>query len=93
MRKEQLVALIAEQTGMTHAQVLDVLEVFMKIVQTQVNDGVAVTLRGFGTFILKRRGRKKARNIRKGEFIEVPPRDAPVFVPAADWVKELKQRG
>ena len=94
MTKAEIVAKIAEKTGVEKGNALAVVESFMEIVRESVKRNEDVYLRGFGTFKNKRRAAKKGRNIRanggKGAPIDIPARNVPAFKPAKSFINELK---
>lgn len=92
MTKEELVAVIAKNTGLDKETVLTVVEQLMGGIKDSLVDGEPVFLRGFGSFILKQRAEKKARNIKKETSVIIPAHNIPFFKPAADF-KELMAPG
>ncbi len=82
MTKAEVVAEIAKTTGIDKTQVLDVVEKFMDVVKDAMAEGDNVYLRGFGSFIIKRRAEKVARNINKNTSIVVPAHNIPAFKPS-----------
>lgn len=78
---------IAKSTGVDKSSVLSVVEQFMTVVKDSLAHGENVYLRGFGSFIVKRRADKIARNINKNTTIIVPAHNIPAFKPA-DAFKE-----
>ncbi len=91
MRKADLVTNIAEKTGVPKVDVLVSLEAFFKEVKHSLSDGENVYIRGFGSFILKKRARKIGRNIKMNESIEIPAHFVPSFKPAKVFVDEVKE--
>lgn len=87
MTKAEIVAEISKSTGIEKTAVLEVVEQFMKVVKDSLADGENVYLRGFGSFILKRRAEKTARNISKNTSLVIPAHNIPFFK-AADCFKE-----
>lgn len=82
MTKADLVAVIAGKTGIDKATTLVAVEAFMETVKDAMVSGENVYLRGFGSFILKKRAQKTARNISKNVSITVPEHNIPAFKPA-----------
>ena len=72
MRKADLVASISEKTGVPKVDVLVALEMFFKEVKGSLADGQNVYIRGFGSFIIKKRAKKIGRHIKKNQAIEIP---------------------
>ncbi|MCQ2319566.1 MAG: integration host factor subunit beta [Bacteroidales bacterium] len=90
MTKAEIVAKIAEKTGVEKGAAQAVVESFMEIVKDSVKADEPVYLRGFGSFIKKTRKAKKGRNIKAGESIIIPEHSIPAFKPAKTFVGELK---
>lgn len=82
MTKADIVARIAQQTGVEKAVAMTVVEAFMETVKDSVVAGNEVFLRGFGSFIIKKRAKKVARNISKNTTIVIPAHSVPAFKPA-----------
>lgn len=91
MTKADIVAQIAQQTGVNRTVVLAVVEAFMKNIKDSMVAGDDVFLRGFGSFVVKQRGRKVARNISKNTSIVVPAHSVPVFRPAKEFMDMVKE--
>ena len=72
MTKADIVNEISEKTGIDKVSVLNTVEAFMEVVKNSLSDGKNVYLRGFGSFILKKRAPKTARNISKNTTIIIP---------------------
>ena len=90
MRKADLVTAIAEKTGVAKVDVLVTLESFFKEVKTSLASGENVYIRGFGSFIIKRRAKKIGRHIKKNVAIEIPEHYIPAFKPAKVFVEQVK---
>ena len=90
MTKANIVHDIACKTGIDKLAVEQVVEGFMKIVKMSLAEGENVYLRGFGTFAIKRRADKKARNITKGTEVFVPAHNIPFFKPAPAFKENVK---
>ena len=91
MRKADLVAIISEQTGVPKVDVLVTLEMFFKEVKSSLSTGENVYVRGFGSFVIKKRAKKIGRHIKKNEAIEIPEHYIPSFKPAKVFVEQVKQ--
>ena len=72
MTKAEIVAQISRQSGIEKTVVMTVIESFMENVKESMVAGNEVFLRGFGSFIIKRRAEKTARNISKNTTIKIP---------------------
>lgn len=91
MRKADLVNQISEKTGIAKVDVLVTLEAFFKEVKDSLEDGENVYVRGFGSFITKKRAKKIGRNIKKNIAIEIPEHFIPAFKPAKVFVESVKK--
>jgi len=90
MRKADLVAAISEKTGIAKVDVLVALESFFKEVKVSLTDGENVYIRGFGSFVVKKRAKKIGRHIKKNVAIEIPEHYIPAFKPAKVFVEQVK---
>lgn len=90
MTKADIVNEISRSTGIEKAAVLTTLEKFMEIVKDSMAHGDNVYLRGFGSFIVKTRKEKTARNISKNTTIIIPEHRVPTFKPAKMFIDEVK---
>lgn len=92
MTKADIVADIAKSTGMEKAQVQLVVEAFMENIKQTMTAGNNVYLRGFGSFIIKSRAEKVARNISKNTTIVIPEHNIPAFKPSKTFANEVKEK-
>lgn len=90
MQKAEIVAQIATSTGLDKTLVSDVVEQFMQTVKNSLSNHESVYLRGFGTFLVKRRAQKKARNITKNTVLIVPEHNIPAFKPAPKFMDKVR---
>ncbi|MCR5064400.1 MAG: integration host factor subunit beta [Bacteroidales bacterium] len=90
MTKAEIVASISDKTGIEKVAVLAVVEEFMTTVKDAMISGENVYLRGFGSFIIKRRAEKTGRNISKNTSVIVPAHNIPAFKPAKTFLNEVK---
>jgi DNA-binding protein HU-beta len=90
MRKADLVTAISEKTGVPKVDVLVTLETLFKEVKSSLAEGENVYIRGFGSFVIKKRKRKIGRHIKKNIAIEIPEHFVPSFKPAKTFVEEVK---
>ena len=74
MTKADLVEKVAERTGLTRTDVAVVVDAFLDTVKKSMEGGNNIEIRGFGTFKVKLRKERKARNPRTGEVVPVPGR-------------------
>ena len=79
MTKAEIVSEIAAKTGLEKQVVLTVVEGMMDTIKTSMINGNEVFLRGFGSFIIKHRAEKTARNISKNTTIIIPAHNIPAF--------------
>ncbi len=92
MTKAEIVARIADKSGMEKADVQATVEAFMKEVKHSLESGDNVYLRGFGSFIVKRRAEKTGRNISKNTTIIIPEHFIPAFKPAKVFMESVKKK-
>jgi len=90
MTKAEIVADVANKTGVEKVAVQAVVESFMDVVKNAMVNGENVYLRGFGSFTIKRRAAKTGRNISKNTTIIIPAHNIPAFKPAKTFVNEVK---
>lgn len=90
MRKADLVAAISEKTGVAKVDVLVTLEEFFKEVKSSLGAGENVYVRGFGSFVIKRRAEKVGRHIKRNEALVIPEHYIPAFKPAKTFVDDVK---
>lgn len=90
MTKAELVKQISNETGIAQQVVLSVVEGFMDSIKAEMSDGNEVFLRGFGSFTLKKREEKKARNITKNTTVIVPAHNIPFFKPCPEFKKQVE---
>ena len=89
MTKTEIVKEIAKTTGIDKASVLSVIEQFMTVIKDSLAHGENVYLRGFGSFIVKQRAEKTARDINKNTTLIVPAHNIPAFKPAKTFMEEV----
>lgn len=90
MTKADIVTEISKKTGIDKALVLATVESFMEVVKDSLSSGENVYLRGFGSFIIKTRSQKTARNISAKTTIVIPEHKIPAFKPARVFMDEVK---
>ncbi|MCC8036307.1 MAG: integration host factor subunit beta [Rikenellaceae bacterium] len=90
MTKADLVNEISKSTGVEKAQVQQIIESFMENIKESMIDQNNVYLRGFGSFIIKKRAQKVARNISKNTTITIPAHNIPAFKPAKSFAAKVK---
>ena len=92
MTKAEIVNEVAKTTGIEKAQVSAVIEEFTNVVKGSLIDGEPVYMRGFGSFIIKHRAQKAARNITRQTTMTIPAHDIPAFKPAKSFVNAVKDK-
>ena len=90
MTKAEIVNEISQKTGIDKVTVLNTVEAFMTSVKEALANEQNVYLRGFGSFILKKRAQKTARNISKNTTIIIPEHNIPAFKPAKTFMQDIK---
>ena len=91
MRKADVVTRVSELTGVAKVDVLVSLEAFFKEIKTSLKAGENVYVRGFGSFIAKKRAQKIGRIIKRNEAIIIPEHYIPAFKPAKTFVEAVKK--
>ena len=93
MTKAEIVNSIAEQTGINKKEVAITVEAFMEEIRNSLaNNRENVYLRGFGSFIVKHRARKTARNISKNTTLVIEAHDLPAFKPAQSFIDRMDEK-
>lgn len=90
MTKADVVNEISKNTGIGKDDVLKTVEAFMESVKKSLSEGENVYLRGFGSFIVKQRAEKTARNISKNTTIIIPAHNIPAFKPSKEFTSQVK---
>lgn len=91
MTKAELTNTISEKTGIDRKDVMAVVESLMAEVKNALEREEPVYLRGFGSFIIKHRAEKTARNITQNTTLIVPAHNIPAFKPAKEFIKEVSK--
>lgn len=90
MRKADLINKISDKTGIPKVDVLVTLETMFKEIKQNLAEGENIYVRGFGSFIIKKRAAKIGRNIKKNIAVAIPEHFIPAFKPAKEFVQEIK---
>ncbi|HSZ24532.1 MAG TPA: HU family DNA-binding protein [Cytophagaceae bacterium] len=90
MTKAEVIATIAEKTGIDKSDVSTTVEAFFDVVKNSMAEGNNVYVRGFGSFVNKKRAKKVARNISKNTAIIIDEHFIPSFKPAKVFVEQIK---
>jgi DNA-binding protein HU-beta len=92
MTKADIVSEISKSTGVDKNTVLSTVESFMDVVKESLSKGENVYLRGFGSFVVKTRAQKTARNISKNTTIIIPEHEIPSFKPAKVFLSSVAEK-
>ncbi|MBT3384974.1 MAG: integration host factor subunit beta [Prolixibacteraceae bacterium] len=92
MTKADIVNEISKNTGIEKVTVQKTVEALMETVKDSLVGGKNVYLRGFGSFVVKKRAEKTARNISKNTTIIIPAHNIPSFKPAKTFVSKVKNQ-
>lgn len=90
MTKADIINEISKKTGVEKVTVQKTVEAFMDSVKDSLVKGNNVYLRGFGSYVVKKRAKKTARNISKNTTIIIPEHFIPSFKPAKTFVNKVK---
>ena len=90
MTKADIVNEISKDLGVEKRMVQEIVDAFMESVRGSLSENENVYLRGFGSFIIKKRATKVARNISKNTTITIPEHNIPAFKPAKSFVAKVK---
>lgn len=91
MTKAEIITEISTKTGIDKLQVQESVESFFKVVRNNMIEGKNVYFRGFGSFILKKRAKKIARNISKNTAMVIDEHYIPAFKPAKSFTEKIKK--
>ena len=90
MTKAEIITKIAEKTGIDKADVYTTVEAFFTVVKNSMAGGENIYVRGFGSFINKKRAKKIGRNISKNTAIIIDEHFIPSFKPSKIFVEKIK---
>jgi DNA-binding protein HU-beta len=90
MRKIEIIYEVSRITGKQKNEVSDIVEATMSVIKSNMIKGRNIYLRGFGSFIVKKRAEKKARNITAGTAVIVPEHYIPAFKPAKAFINMVR---
>jgi DNA-binding protein HU-beta len=88
--KAEVIAEITDKTGLEKADVTATIEKFFEVIKDSMEEGESIYVRGFGSFINKKRAKKVARNISKNTPILIEEHFIPSFKPSKQFVKKIK---
>lgn len=92
MTKAEIVTEIAQKTGLEKVNIQATVETFMDVLKGSLAKGENVYLRGFGSFIIKRRAEKTGRNISRNTTVIIPAHNIPAFKPSKVFMNEIKSK-
>jgi DNA-binding protein HU-beta len=91
MTKQEIINRISLQTGVPKKDVSTTIEAFMEEIRNSLSVSKEnIYLRGFGSFIVKHRAKKTARNISKNTTLVIDAHDFPAFKPAKSFIEKMK---
>ena len=90
MTKAELVTEISDITGIEQNVARQIVEAAMSVIKDKMTEGENVYLRGFGSFVIKRRAQKMGRVISKNTTIIIPEHSVPAFKPAKIFAVQVK---
>ena len=90
MTKAEIINEISQKTGIDKADVSITVEAFFSIVKDSMSEGQNIYLRGFGSFVNKKRAKKTARNISKNTEIIIDEHYIPSFKPSKTFIEMIK---
>ncbi|MBC8051771.1 MAG: integration host factor subunit beta [Sphingobacteriaceae bacterium] len=91
MTKAEIVSEVSAKTGIQRGEVSKAIEAFVNSVKSSMIKGENIHIRGFGSFLVKKRATKIARNISANTALVVPEHFVPVFKPADMFVERVKE--
>ncbi|GMQ25249.1 HU family DNA-binding protein [Algoriphagus sp. oki45] len=90
MTKAEVITKISDKTGIAKDDVTQSIEAFFKVVKDSMAEGENIYVRGFGSFINKKRAKKIARNISKNTAIVIDEHYIPAFKPSKVFIEKIK---
>jgi DNA-binding protein HU-beta len=92
MTKAEVISKISKETGFDNEDVSNTFESFLDVIKDSMQDGNEIFIRGFGSFIIKKRAEKKARDIVRNSIVIIPEHYVPSFRPSKEF-KTLVKKG
>lgn len=92
MTKADIIEQIVANTGIEKPSVTATVEAIMETIKQNMVKGEDIYLRGFGTFMLKKRAAKTGRNITKGTSMKIPAHNIPAFKPSKEFISAVKSK-
>lgn len=90
MTKAEIVNEVANRTGLEKGDAQKTVEVFFDVMKEAMQEGHNIYFRGFGSFVVKKRARKVARNIAKNTTMVIEPHYIPSFKPSRTFAEKIK---
>jgi DNA-binding protein HU-beta len=90
--KADIISEIIDKTGIEKNDVSSTVEAFFSVVKESMSNGESIYVRGFGSFVNKKRARKVARNISKNTAIIIDEHFIPSFKPSKEFVEQVKTK-
>lgn len=90
MTKAEVISQISDKTGIDKADVQTTVEAFFSVIKNSMAEGENVYVRGFGSFVNKKRAKKIARNISKNTAIVIDEHFVPSFKPSKVFIDKIK---
>ena len=90
MRKADLIHQIHQKTGIPKVDILVSLETMFKEIKDSLANGENIYIRGFGSFVIKKRAAKIGRNITRNTAVNIPEHFIPAFKPAKEFMNDIK---
>ena len=90
MTKAEVISEVADKTGIDKADVQATVEAFFKVIKDSMAEGNNIYVRGFGSFVNKKRAKKVARNISKNTSIIIDEHFIPSFKPSKTFIQKIK---
>ena len=90
MTKAEVIAEITDKTGIEKNDVTATVEAFFQVIKESLAEGENIYVRGFGSFVNKKRARKVARNISKNTAMIIDEHYIPSFKPSKVFVEKIK---
>ncbi|WP_114781991.1 HU family DNA-binding protein [Botryobacter ruber] len=90
MTKAEVISEIADKTGIDKSDVQSTVEAFFKVIKDSMANGNNIYVRGFGSFVNKKRAKKVARNISKNTSIIIDEHYIPSFKPSKTFIQKIK---
>jgi DNA-binding protein HU-beta len=90
MRKNEIINQIANATGVPKVDVIVVVETFFQEVKRNLSQGENIYIRGFGSYVVKKRAAKVGRNIKNNTAVHIPEHFIPAFRPSREFTEQLR---